>query len=100
MTVRPWTGPPRASKGKAVESWEVRFCAQCGAPLRMELVEERQRPRCPACRQVAFLDPKLVVAALVLAARLIPAGRTVFAETGPPASPTVIEGLRWYIVRC
>ena len=48
-----------------MESWEVRFCAQCGSPLRMELVEERQRPRCPACRQVAFLDPKLVVAALV-----------------------------------
>jgi ADP-ribose pyrophosphatase YjhB (NUDIX family) len=31
----------------------------------MELVKERQRPRCTACRQVAFLDPKLVAAALV-----------------------------------
>ena len=44
---------------------QVRFCTQCGASLQMELVEERQRPRCPACGQVVFLDPKLVAVALV-----------------------------------
>jgi ADP-ribose pyrophosphatase YjhB (NUDIX family) len=44
---------------------DVNFCQRCGARLQVEPVEGRPRPTCPACRLVVFLDPKLVVAALV-----------------------------------
>ncbi|MBV9578619.1 MAG: NUDIX hydrolase [Chloroflexi bacterium] len=41
------------------------FCLQCGTPLVARHQEDRERPTCPACGFVYYLDPK-VAAAVVL----------------------------------
>ena len=44
---------------------DVNFCQRCGSKLIEKRVTNKQRPVCPSCGYVAFLDPKL--AAIVLA---------------------------------
>lgn len=41
------------------------FCARCGGPLRERPIDHRTRPACDACGLVAFLDPKVAVAAVL-----------------------------------
>jgi ADP-ribose pyrophosphatase YjhB (NUDIX family) len=41
------------------------FCLRCGGELRPRLVDHRERPACPACGWVLFLDPKVAVAAVL-----------------------------------
>lgn len=41
------------------------FCLRCGTALRPRLVDHRERPACPACDFVLFLDPKVAVAAVL-----------------------------------
>ena len=57
------SGIPRARGWTDVDG--VNFCQQCGARLAVELVDGLHRPRCPACRLVVFLDPKVVAVGLV-----------------------------------
>lgn len=42
----------------------INYCQRCGARLGLRKVEGKERPVCPRCGQVVFLDPK--VAAVVL----------------------------------
>jgi 8-oxo-dGTP diphosphatase len=41
------------------------YCAACGALTEARLIEERMRPVCTVCGQVAYLDPKLAVAVII-----------------------------------
>lgn len=42
------------------------FCHRCATPLKMAVITGHQRPRCPACGLVVYLDPKVVAAAVIL----------------------------------
>jgi ADP-ribose pyrophosphatase YjhB (NUDIX family) len=53
-------------------------CAHCGAITEERLVEGRLRPVCTVCGQVAYLDPKLAVAVLV-----VREGRILLGRRGP-----------------
>lgn len=44
----------------------MRFCSRCGAALTQRTVEGRDRPTCPACGFVVYLDPKVACATLVV----------------------------------
>jgi ADP-ribose pyrophosphatase YjhB (NUDIX family) len=46
-------------------SKDIRFCERCGHTLSEKLIEHKNRPYCPSCGHIVFLDPK--VAAVVLA---------------------------------
>jgi len=37
-----------------------RFCPECGTPLELRRIENRELPACPACDYVRWPDPKLV----------------------------------------
>ena len=50
---------PNRLKSKA---W---FCERCGAPLVSKAVEGTDRPCCPACGFVAYLDPKVAAGVIV-----------------------------------
>ena len=41
------------------------FCQRCGERVGRERIQQRLRPRCPACGYVYFFDPKLAVAVIV-----------------------------------
>jgi mutator protein MutT len=41
------------------------FCQRCGHQTESGLVDGRERPVCPACGAVTYLDPKLAVAVLI-----------------------------------
>jgi ADP-ribose pyrophosphatase YjhB (NUDIX family) len=41
------------------------YCLQCGTPLELRLQEDRQRPTCPACGFIHYLDPKVAVAVVL-----------------------------------
>ena len=43
----------------------LRFCSRCGAELAERVVGGRQRPACPACGFVVYLDPKVACGVLV-----------------------------------
>jgi 8-oxo-dGTP diphosphatase len=43
----------------------LRFCIQCGTPLVSRLQEDRERPTCPACGYILYLDPKVAVAVIL-----------------------------------
>lgn len=45
---------------------ELRFCQLCSHGLETQLLQGRLRRVCPACARVAYLDPMLVVVAVVL----------------------------------
>ena len=44
---------------------EARFCERCGAALVSKAVEGTDRPCCPACGFVAYLDPKVAAGVIV-----------------------------------
>lgn len=41
------------------------YCPQCATPLELERQEDRDRPTCPACGFVHYLDPKVAVAVVI-----------------------------------
>jgi 8-oxo-dGTP diphosphatase len=41
------------------------YCLQCGTPLEARLQEDRDRPTCPACGFIHYLDPKVAVAVIL-----------------------------------
>ena len=41
------------------------FCFQCGTALVARLQEDRERPTCPACGYIVYLDPKVAVAVVL-----------------------------------
>ena len=41
------------------------FCFQCGTPLEARQHEDRERPTCPSCGFVHYLDPKVAVAVIL-----------------------------------
>jgi len=54
------------------------FCRECGTRAEFVSVEGKQRPKCPGCGRVEYLDPKLAVAVL-----LIQADRILLGKRGP-----------------
>jgi len=51
------------------------YCAGCGALTEEQTVEGRNRPVCTVCGRVAYLDPKLAVAVLIIRDGMILLGR-------------------------
>lgn len=45
---------------------EDRYCPKCGAPVKLQLREGRQRPVCTRCGSVIYYDPKLVASGVVV----------------------------------
>ncbi|GAC1314788.1 MAG: NUDIX domain-containing protein [Chloroflexota bacterium] len=41
------------------------YCFRCGTPLVLRHQEDRDRPTCPACGFIVYLDPKVAVAVVV-----------------------------------
>jgi ADP-ribose pyrophosphatase YjhB (NUDIX family) len=41
------------------------YCFQCGTPLVPRFQEDRDRPTCPTCGYILYLDPKVAVAVVV-----------------------------------
>jgi ADP-ribose pyrophosphatase YjhB (NUDIX family) len=41
------------------------YCFHCGTPLETRLQEDRERPTCPACGFIHYLDPKVAVAVVI-----------------------------------
>src|SRR5919202_448163 len=41
------------------------FCLHCGTPLVARLQEDRERPTCPTCGYILYLDPKVAVAVVL-----------------------------------
>jgi ADP-ribose pyrophosphatase YjhB (NUDIX family) len=54
------------------------YCISCGARTAERLIEGRLRPVCVGCGQVAYLDPKLAVAVLI-----VRDGRVLLGKRGP-----------------
>lgn len=55
--------------GQGIPAWlaqQLNFCSNCGASLRFGSVpgEHRNRLSCPACGQIAYVNPRLVVTTL------------------------------------
>jgi len=44
---------------------EARFCERCGTALIQKAVEDQNRPVCPSCEYVAYLDPKVAAGVIV-----------------------------------
>ena len=51
------------------------YCAGCGSLTQEQLVEGKSRPVCVVCGRVAYLDPKLAVAVLIVREGLILLGK-------------------------
>jgi 8-oxo-dGTP diphosphatase len=41
------------------------YCLRCGTPLELRRQEDRDRPTCPACGFIHYLDPKIAVAVIL-----------------------------------
>jgi ADP-ribose pyrophosphatase YjhB (NUDIX family) len=41
------------------------YCLQCGTALVARFQEDRERPTCPACGYILYLDPKVAVAVVL-----------------------------------
>ncbi len=41
------------------------YCQRCGTPLVARFQEDRERPTCPACGFIHYLDPKVAVAVIL-----------------------------------
>jgi 8-oxo-dGTP diphosphatase len=53
----------------------VGFCQRCGTPLEPRIQEDRERPTCPACGFVHYIDPKVAVAVVIGTERGVLLGR-------------------------
>lgn len=51
------------------------YCLRCGAPLELRFQEDRERPTCPACGFIHYLDPKVAVAVILGDAESVLLGR-------------------------
>ena len=69
-----WMTEALLPRGEA-EAGPVQHCVACGALSRERLVEGRLRPVCTSCGTVAYQDPKLAVAVLVVRDEQILLGR-------------------------
>ena len=56
---------------------DVNYCQRCGHDLERREFEGKQRPTCPSCGLVVFLDPKVAVVVLVSAY-----GKLLFVQRG------------------
>jgi ADP-ribose pyrophosphatase YjhB (NUDIX family) len=54
---------------EAVIEDEYRFCPLCGSSLEKKMVDQRQRPYCPACGFIHFKNPAPGVSVLVVGGR-------------------------------
>jgi ADP-ribose pyrophosphatase YjhB (NUDIX family) len=83
------------ASGGGVPDWlarSLKFCSNCGAPLRFGRIvgEDRERLSCPDCGHIAYVNPRLVVTAfpitddgqIVLLRRGIEPGRGQWAQPG------------------
>src|SRR6185437_9729968 len=41
------------------------YCSLCGTPMVLRRQEDRDRPTCPACGFIHYLDPKVAVAVII-----------------------------------
>jgi len=48
-----------------VNSAEQGYCLLCGTPMEARYHEDRERPTCPSCGFVHYLDPKVAVAVIL-----------------------------------
>ena len=65
------------------------FCQRCANPLSRKPIDGKQRPYCPACGFILFLDPKVAVAILAMQDdRLIMVKRGVEPHLGEWAFPS------------
>ena len=61
----------------------IRFCPACGSAVEPRLAFGRERPVCPACGRVHFIDPKVAAAVLVEhQGRILLCRRAVMPEQG------------------
>jgi ADP-ribose pyrophosphatase YjhB (NUDIX family) len=61
----------------------VRFCERCGHPLERKTLEGRERPVCPSCGFVVYLDPKVAAGAIVTVdGRVVLVKRTIEPSRG------------------
>src|ERR671928_1580444 len=44
---------------------DARYCSRCGTVLEARYQEDRERPTCPACGFIHYLDPKVAVAVVL-----------------------------------
>jgi 8-oxo-dGTP diphosphatase len=44
---------------------DINFCAKCGYALGYKLLYGRERPVCPQCGRIHFIDPKVAVAVVI-----------------------------------
>jgi 8-oxo-dGTP diphosphatase len=44
---------------------DLGFCPECGTPLQSRQHEDRERPTCPECGFIHYLDPKVAVAVVL-----------------------------------
>jgi ADP-ribose pyrophosphatase YjhB (NUDIX family) len=44
----------------------IKYCTQCGQTIEMQPAFGKQRPVCPECGYIHFVDPKVAAAALVV----------------------------------
>lgn len=44
---------------------DINFCAKCGQPVEYQHRYGRERPVCPACGRIHFVDPKVAVAVVI-----------------------------------
>ncbi len=44
----------------------IRFCPQCGSPVEHHLIYSRERPYCPVCKKVYYLNPKVGAAVFTI----------------------------------
>jgi 8-oxo-dGTP diphosphatase len=51
------------------------YCPQCATPLESRHQEDRERPTCPSCGYIHYLDPKVAVAVVVSNDRGVLLGR-------------------------
>jgi 8-oxo-dGTP diphosphatase len=54
------------------------YCSGCGSATELRKIDGRLRPVCTSCGQVAYLDPKLAVAVLI-----VQDGRILLGKRGP-----------------
>jgi 8-oxo-dGTP diphosphatase len=51
--------------GHSTHAAEQGYCFQCGTPLVAQHQEDRERPTCPRCGFIHYLDPKVAVAVIL-----------------------------------
>src|ERR1700732_3692693 len=58
-----WT--PMPSSNHQAHDAHHGYCVVCGTPLEARHLEDRERPTCPSCGYVHYLDPKIAAAVIL-----------------------------------